>query len=524
MAVTDTRPAVEADAVDDTSRRAPGVPERLLGGADHTTIGRLFIVTGLAFFCVAIIARLIVGIDQLTDNGLLGSWLTMVSSSARVFGPLSLVALILGVLVVLVPLQLASPSIAYPRALALSYWSWMLSSLVFAVSVGFDGGIGGSNTEAARLGSLSMGLMLVSLALTAVCVATTVMTHRPEGMGLSKVPFLSWSALLGSTLWIVTVGSAFAHVVAGQVAQADASALAENFLNGIAWMTRAPAVYVMVIPVLGIAIDLVSSATGARVKQYGVAQALLAMFAILSFGAWAQLDRSVNTLLWTLFALGIGLPVLGVLGLIGDLVRRGSAKVTPALGLAVVSLLLILGSVLAGLLWSLDQAGVGTLFGFNLRLLGAAQVTFVGASVLTGSLAAIFHWAPKIWGAGVPTGAAGTSALLVAAGGGLLATVVLVQGLVQRNESTTATPFFGALTALAALLYLFGALGALVAFRSSIAASDAGYTDDARRGATLEWAFASPAHADRVPESLPAVTSPYPLGDESSASGDGEVA
>jgi hypothetical protein len=69
-----------------------------------------------------------------------------------------------------------------------------------------------------------------------------------------------------------------------------------------------------------------------------------------------------------------------------------------------------------------------------------------------------------------------------------------------------------------------GALGALVAFRSSIAASDAGDTDDEPRGETLEWAFASPAHADRVPESLPAVTSPYPLGDESSASGDGEVA
>ena len=97
MAVTDTRPAVEADAGDDTSRRAPGVPERLLGGADHTTIGRLFIVTGLLFFCVAIITRLIVGIDQVTDNGLLGSWLTMVSSSARVFGPISLVAVVFAV-------------------------------------------------------------------------------------------------------------------------------------------------------------------------------------------------------------------------------------------------------------------------------------------------------------------------------------------------------------------------------------------------------------------------------------------
>ncbi len=513
MAVTETRPVSGTGTSSNPDRPAPGTVERLLGGADHTTVGRMFVVTGLALFCVAIVARLLVGVDAVSDNALLGESLSMVSSSARVLGPLSLVGALTGVLLLVVPLQLASPAISYPRAAVLAYWTWLLSSIIFIVSAALDGGVGGASTEAARLGNVSMGAMMASLALASVCVATTVLTHRPAGMGLSKVPFLSWSALIGSSLWIVTVGAAFAHVVLGQVSRAEAPALAENFVNGILWMTRAPAVYVMAIPVLGVALDVVSSATGSRVRQYGLAQGLLGGFAVLAIGVWAQGDEAVNTVVWTLYALAIGLPLVGILGLIGDLARRGRVRYSPALLLSLVSVLFVVGAVVAGLVWAVTLAGSGNLIGFDVRLLGAAQVTFVGASVLTGTLAAVFHWSPQFWGGRAAAAPANAAALLAIAGGGLLSTVVLVQGLVQQDGEATANQFFGGLVVLAAALYLLGVLVAGSAMQSASASAADGGGGDEETGDTLEWAAAFPAHGDAVPAELPAVTSPYPLAD-----------
>jgi hypothetical protein len=101
----------------------------------------------------------------------------------------------------------------------------------------------------------------------------------------------------------------------------------------------------------------------------------------------------------------------------------------------------------------------------------------------------------------------------VIAGGGLLSTVVLVQGLVQQDGEATANQFFGGVVVLAAALYLLGVLVAGSAMRSASAATADGVDDGEQAGGTLEWAASSPAHGDEVPDDLPAVTSPYPLAD-----------
>jgi|GEM_PF-4358628 len=518
MTVTETAPA--SDAVASAPNRSQTGLERILGGADHTTLGRAFVLTGLGWFTVAIIARGVVGADMVADNGVLGDWLAVVSNSARVIGPLGLAGALMGVLYVLVPLQLASPAISYPRGAALAFWAWSLAMFIFTVSVAFDGGVGGANTEAARLGNVSLGAILASLSLAAVCVATTVLTHRPPGMGLARVPFSSWAALLGSSLWIITMASAFAHVVVGHVSRANAEGLAQNFVGGILWMSRAPAVYVLAIPILGIALDVTSSVTGTRIRFYGLAQGLVGAFAVLSIGVWAQSDRSINTIVWTLFALGIALPVVGILGLIADSFRRGRFKLTPAVPLVVVSVMFLFGSATAGLLWALNLAGSGTLLGFDTTLLGAAQVTFVGASLVTGVIGAVFHWAPQFWGAEVRSAPALAAAGLTILGGSLLTTVVLVQGLIQRNGERPANQLFGVLVVVAAVTYLLGVLGAFSAIRGTVRAGSDGPPDPEVTGETLEWALPTPARGARIPEDLPEVSSPYPLAPAEESAGE----
>ena len=92
----------------------------------------------------------------------------------------------------------------------------------------------------------------------------------------------------------------------------------------------------------------------------------------------------------------------------------------------------------------------------------------------------------------------------------VLATVVLVQGIVQRDGVRTANEVFGVVVILASLAYLLGVLSALSAVRGA-AADPSGEDGEIVRGETLEWALPTPAHGDRIPDDLPAVESPYPL-------------
>lgn len=507
MALTETRPDTDDSSAGAAATSQPGAVERLIGSGDHVAIGRLFIGFGLALASLSLTLWAVTGIDVLTDNGFLGSRTAQLAASAQtalLF--LGVVPTLLGVFISVVPLQLGSPSISFPRAAALSFWTWLVAGGIFAVSIAIDGGVMGSDETAATLGNVALGAVLVALGLGAVCVATTVMSHRPLGMRLAWVPGLSWSALVASSLWLVTLGSAVAHMFLGEVAKMGPAALATNFSENLIWVFRGPAVFAFAIPVLGIAVDVVASATGRRFANTDALQLIIGLYAILAFGAWAQRPSAINTALWTVFVLAIAVLILAMLGAIGDAMRRGKATMSPALILSIFSVLLLLGAVVAGCVQALSLAGEGTLFDASPVTLAAAQTAFVAAAAIAGAVAASFHWSPLLWGGAGNSVESRLTLPLVVLGGALLGTSVLVQAAVQLDGEATAAQLFGLLTAGGAALLALGALSALVA---AIRAAD----DDAEpvTGLTLEWSFAAPASGGVGPVDLVRVRSPYPL-------------
>ncbi|MCZ7628102.1 MAG: cbb3-type cytochrome c oxidase subunit I [Microthrixaceae bacterium] len=210
MAVTDTTlPEQPTGSATVATPATAGEFEQLIGTGDHTSLGRMFVGFSLLLLVVGLAIRLVVGIDFATDNGVFGSYLPMVDVSsliALVF--LGVLPALLGLAIVIVPLQVGSPSIAFPRAAALSLWAWLVSSGIFVTSIALDGGVGGGDYDAAALGNISFGVMMASLGLAAVCVATTVLAHRPAGMSLARVPLFAWSMLVAASIWIVTFGAA----------------------------------------------------------------------------------------------------------------------------------------------------------------------------------------------------------------------------------------------------------------------------------------------------------------------------
>jgi hypothetical protein len=515
MALTETRP--DTGHGDDTvvvDRPAPTQIERLVATGDHLSNGRLQIGFSLVFLAVSALGLGLAALDRVTDDGLLGGIAEPLWASSLVgLVLMGVVPLLLGLAIYVVPLQLGSPAIAFPRAASLSMWSWLVGAVLFVTSVVLDGGVGGSDDDGARIGNLSMGLMMVALSLGAVCVATTVMSHRPLGMKLARVPFFSWSMLVAAPIWILTFASAVAHIFVGQITQADAEALSANFDAGVSWMLRSPSIYMLAIPVLGIAADVVVHLTGRRLAAYGALQGAIAAFGVLSFGAWAQSSPAGQTIIWVVFAVAAGLPLLAMLGGLGDALRRGRVPAAAALGAAVLAHLLVLGAVLAAALQALDTAGSGDLFGLGTDALEAGLFMFVVSGAALGGIAGVLHWGERIFGAPAKEALSGVAGAALLLGGGLMATVLLVESIAQAaRNGLVAGVLYGAV-AVGAALFLVGVLGALVAVLGAARTSYEGSPAEGGDviGSTLEWSGRGVALPGGPSTELAAVGSPYPL-------------
>lgn len=508
MALTQTRPSTEQPgSVSGGDPAAPSGFEEVIGSGDHVVLGRVFI--GFSFFYLALSALglLLAGIDGLSDDGIFGLPVALWSSAPVAFVLLGAVPLLLGLAIHVVPSQVGSPSIAFPRAAALSLWGWVVSSGIFLVGVALDGGIGGEDLESSRLSSVALGGVLVSLSLGAVCVATTVLSHRPLGMGLSKVPFFSWSMLVAAPVWIMTFGSMAAHVFLGRISLADAPGLLERWVDGMAWSMRVPSIYMVAIPALGIAADVVAKSVGSRVSPYGVVQGLIAVYAVFSFGAWSQTPGALQTVLWVLWVLVAAAPVMGLLAAMLDTLRRGRPEGSAALASALLLFLLLLGGVLSGALQGLDTAGKGQLFGFDTAALELAQTYFLFGAALLGAVAGIANWSRRIYSAPVAEGQAKGLLATSLLGAGLLATLFLAEGVAGAADQSMSSEMLSALAAIGGLLVLLASLGGMALTGGASRAGSGRPDADDDSGLTLEWS----AVGAGVQPDVDYVNSPYPL-------------
>lgn len=515
MALTETRPQADAAASDAVGGPQPPTPiERLIGSGDHLTLGRLYIGFGLFFTALAALGLALSGVDGLSDDGLLGLTPALASSSLVALVLMGVLPTMIGLGIYIVPRQVASPAIAFPRAVALSLWSWLIAGGIFLTGVALDGGIGGPDLEGARLASLSMGAMMIALSLASVCIATTVLSHRPLGMGLAKVPFFSWSMLVAAPVWILTLGSATAHVALAQIAQFDAEGIAVGFDTGIAWFLRVPSIYMLAIPVLGIAADVVAVAARRRIRSYGMVQGLIAAYAIASFGAWTQTARAVQTVLFALAAVLAALPLLALLGGLGDTLRRGRPALSTALLGSLLAPLLVFGAALAGAAQVVDYAGSGTIWDLQPAMITGAQTVFLVGAAGCGAIAGLAHWSRRLWSAPAPEGPGRGAVTAVFLGAGLVATVHLLQAFLARGgESGLDASAFNAIVAIGALLL---ALGMLSALAMTVGAARVGFEDpdaDDDAAMTLEWHPPGPVLSGAEPVGLEVVRSPYPLAD-----------
>ena len=497
---------------------------------DHKRIGRLYIGTGALSFLASAVVALLLGIERISPTREMldvGSLTQLFSLQRFGFTYLALVPLLLGVALAIVPLQVGSRSLAFPRLAAAGFWAWFVGAVLAVYALVYNGGPNGGNPRFVDLFTLAAALVAAGLLFGAVALVTTILTTRAPGMNMRRVPFFTWSVLASSLGLLVALPLLIGNLIYVYVAHryASVSELSGNRALG-QWAGFAftqPTTIIFAIPVFGFLAETVATATRQRLRPRGIIYTGIALVGVATFGTVLQwpatlrpgfLDASFGNKLNDLlpFAMVHLLPLLGAFIAV-SLSLKGLAakpKISTPLVFALFAALLAFGGVAASALNHIGDAGlIGTTFEEG------AWLALVFSGVLA-TMGAVAYWGPKWWGRSLPMKASLPLALLGFAGAGISALSLMIAGFADQpggvfpavetgNDAVVNFDYSGpiglwnTLNVVGVGLVLLSVLAfvalALRAFRRGDAAGD-----DPWDGQTLEWATTSPAPGDNFVE------------------------
>jgi cytochrome c oxidase subunit 1 len=190
---------------------------RMLRTTDHKLIGRMYMVTSFGFFVIGGILALLMRAElarpgmQFLSNEQYNQLFTM---HGTIMLLLFATPLVFAFSNLVLPLQIGSPDVAFPRLNALSYWLYLFGALVTVSGFLAPGGAAdfgwyayspltsAANSPGAGADLWIMGLAVAGLGtiLGAVNMVTTVITLRAPGMTLFRMPIFTWNILVTSML------------------------------------------------------------------------------------------------------------------------------------------------------------------------------------------------------------------------------------------------------------------------------------------------------------------------------------
>ncbi len=440
----------------------PGFFGKYIWSTDHKMIGKQFLITTLLWLFVGGALALIVrwqlaypgsGAEAAPEMPIIGSILEAMYGKASITGDVynmafTMHASVMIFLVIIpmlvgafgnfcIPLMIGARDMAFPFLNAASYWVMWPAFALFGASFVIDG-VGGAPasgwTAYPPLSYLAgdgqtlwcMGVILVgsSSIMGAVNYITTIVTMRAPGMRFFRMPLTVWSIFITSILSLLATpvltsamimlildrewGASF-FIPAGLSAGLVAGDNAFNFASGggnpilyqhLFWFYSHPAVYIMILPSMGIASDVM--ATFARKPIFGYRPMVYSIAGIagLGFIVWGHhmFQSGMNPALGMTFMLStmmIALPsAIKTFNWLATL-WRGSIRFTVPMcfALSFVSMFVIGG--LSGIFMAATPVDIhihDTYF-----IVAHIHYVLFGGSLM-GAFAGIYYWFPKMYG------------------------------------------------------------------------------------------------------------------------------
>jgi cytochrome c oxidase subunit 1 len=553
MTITDAGP--ETDGPVHASEDAPGTPgaavvadQRSTPGTDHKVIGTLFVVASLVFLVVGGILAMVMRAQLATpdlDVAGASTYRQLFTMHGVVMVFLFLLPLWLGLVTALVPLQIGATRMAFPRVHALSLWLFLGGAGMVAAAPLVSDVVGGWTLSAPLPDSAAfkgkgidlvvLGLILVAVAAIAVAinVLATVLQLRAPGLTMARIPLFSWSATVSAAVMLlalpVLVGALLLLFVdrhySGEVFKGFTGGRGGNPLMWprLFWFAAYPLLWALLLPALGAVSDIVPVFARRRLFSHPRAVAALAAVGVLSFAGFGSEVASLRRAR-PLFALGVLLVLLPVASLILNWLATAATAARQDKGvrerLRTVPMLHALGAVsllavgLAGeLVAGIDAGGRSHR---NYWGIATQHSLFFGAATV-GAVAALYFWAPKLWGRHLSEKLGRLQFLALVGGMHLTFLPMFVLGIQDMGAHTPSygsdkgwgpanlvASVGGAVLVVGVLLLILNLLVSVVGGRGEAAGSDPW------GGHTLEWSTTSPPPADNF-RVLPEVRSETPL-------------
>ncbi|GAA3490314.1 cytochrome c oxidase subunit I [Streptomyces cremeus] len=303
---------VQAPAAPPARQGRPGrVVVDWLTTTDHKKIGHLYLITSFGFFLVAGLMALLMRAElarpgmQIMSNEQYNQAFTMHGTIMLLLFATPTFA---GFANAIMPLQIGSPDVAFPRLNMFSYWLFLFGGLIVLGSLLVTTGPADFGwTSYTPLSSLTRSpgtgadLWIMGLALSgfgtilgAVNFLTTIIGMRAPGMTMFRMPIFTWNVLFTSILILVAFPVLAAALLVLESDRRFGSTVFAPENGGtllwqhLFWFFGHPEVYIIALPFFGIITEIIP--VFSRKPIFGYVMLIGATMAItgLSLVVWAH--------------------------------------------------------------------------------------------------------------------------------------------------------------------------------------------------------------------------------------------
>jgi cytochrome c oxidase subunit I len=392
---------------------------------DHKRIGILYIVTTFVFFILGGVEALLIRLQLAQPHSSLVTpetynQLFTLHGTTMIF--LFVVPMMAGLANYVVPLMIGARDVAFPRINLASFYLYLLGAAIAIWGMVHGGADTGwtfytpySSTTPTQVLPILLGTFVLGFSsiLTGLNFIVTVHTLRAPGLGWMKLPLFVWgiyatsviqilaTPVLGITLLVVAV-ERFAGFGMFDPARGGDPVLFQHMF----WFYSHPAVYIMVLPAMGVISETVC--TFSRKNPFGykaIAMSSLGI-AFVGFFTWGHHLFVAGQSTFDAGAFGILSMVTGiftaikVFNWIGTMYRGAIKFTTPFAYICGFLYFIVFGGMtgIALATTSLDIHWHDTYF-----VVAHFHFIMVGASVMA-FLAALHYWFPKMFGKTYPEG------------------------------------------------------------------------------------------------------------------------
>jgi cytochrome c oxidase subunit 1 len=298
---------------------------RMFRTTDHKQIGILYLVTSFAFFMVGGAMAMLMR-TELARPGLQFLSGEQFNQLFTMHGTIMLLLyatpIVFGFANFVLPLQIGSPDVAFPRLNAFSYWLYLFGGLIVLSGFLTPGGAADFGwfaytplSNAIHSPGVGADLWIVGLVigglgtiLGAVNMITTVVCLRAPGMTMFRMPIFTWNILVTSILVLLAFPILTAALL-GLMADRHLGAHVFDPANGgvilwqhLFWFFGHPEVYIVALPFFGIVSEIFPVFSRKPVFGYnGLVYATLGI-AALSVAVWAHHMYATGAVLLPFFA------------------------------------------------------------------------------------------------------------------------------------------------------------------------------------------------------------------------------